>query len=146
MRRLVEPPMNIPPLQVELLDIIIVQYRDRKSNKRRTYEIAEIEQTSSGQGLQVNTIYKWAPRTDTWDKLSKPVKLLTLLNLHTGLTEEDINIELATRKMILEWMRNNNITSLDDIGLIMKIFYSDMDKVKKLAKKNVTLEEFKKKV
>ena len=146
LRRLVEPPMNIPPLQVELLDIIIVQYRDRKSNKRRTYEIAEIEQTSSGQGLQVNTIYKWAPRTDTWDKLSKPVKLLTLLNLHTGLTEEDVNIELATRKMILEWMRNNNITSLDDIGLIMKIFYSDMDKVKKLAKKNVTLEEFKNKV
>jgi flagellar protein FlaI len=146
LRRLVEPPMNIPPLQVELLDIIIVQYRDRKTNKRRTYEIAEIEQTSSGQGLQVNTIYKWSPRNDNWDKLSKPVKLLTLLNLHTGLTEEDIMLELKDRQMILEWMINNNITSLDDIGLVMKIFYSDADKVKKLARKNVSIDEFKTKI
>lgn len=146
LRRLIEPPMDIPPLQVELVDIIIVQYRDRRTNKRRTYEIAEIEQTSSGQGLQVNTLYKWSPRTDGWDKLSKPVKLLTILNLHTGLTEEDIMKELRDRQMILDWMVKNNVNSLDDIGLVMKIFYSDADKVKKLARKNVTLDEFKSKI
>jgi archaeal flagellar protein FlaI len=146
LRRLVEPPMNIPPLQVELLDIIIVQYRDRKTNKRRTYEISEIEQTSSGQGLQINTIYKWSPRNDSWDKLSKPVKLLTLLNLHTGLTEEDVTKELKDRELILNWMTNNNITSLDDIGLVMKIFYSNPEKVKTLARKNVSIEEFKEKI
>lgn len=144
LRRLIEPPLNIPPLQIELLDLVVTQYRDRKTNKRRTYEIAEIEQTSTGQGLQINTIFKWRPRTDTWEKLAKPVKLLTILNLHTGLTEEEVDKELEERKIILEWMREKEITSLDHIGFIMKLYYSDPKKVRGFADNNITLEELKK--
>ncbi len=140
LRRLAEPPMSIPLMQIELIDLIVVQYRDRKTNKRRTYEIAEVEQTSSGQGLQINTVYKWTPRTDSWEKLNKPNKLITLLNLHTGMTEEDINKEIADRQIILDWMRRQNITELDTIGFLMKIFYADPAKLKKMATENVSIE------
>jgi len=136
LRRLAEPPINIPLMQIELIDLIVVQYRDRKTNKRRTYEIAEIEQTSTGQGLQVNTIYKWNPRTDGWERLNKPIKLITLLNLHTGLTEEEIGREIADRQEILEWMQRQNITELDIIGFLVKLYYSDADKIRKMAKQN----------
>jgi len=141
LRRLAEPPINIPLMQIELIDLIVVQYRDRKTNKRRTYEIAEVEQTSSGQGLQINTIFKWVPRTDNWDKLNKPNKLITLLNMHTGLTEEDINKEISDRQIILEWMKRQNINELDTIGFLMKIFYATPAKLKKLAQENTSIEE-----
>jgi len=144
LRRLAEPPMSIPPMQIELIDLIVVQYRDRKTNKRRTYEISEIEQTSTGQGLQVNTIYKWSPRTDDWEQLNRPTKILTLLNLHTGLTEEEIEKELKTRVHILDWMRVQNINELDTIGYIMKIYYSDAQKVIKLAENKTTRAEIEK--
>ena len=144
LRRLAEQPMSIPAMQIELIDLIIVQYRDRKTNRRRTYEISEIEQTSTGKGLQVNTIYKWSPRTDNWEQLNKPTKLLTLLNLHTGLTEEDIEKELSTRKEILDWMRISNIADLNEIGFVMKMYYSDAQKVIQLAKNKTSREEIEK--
>jgi len=141
LRRLAEPPMSIPLMQIELIDLIVTQYRDRKSNKRRTYEIAEIEQTSSGQGLQVSTVYKWSPRTDSWEQLNKPIKILTILNLHTGLTEEEIYQELEDRRVVLEWMRNNNINSLDLVGFVAKLYYSDPQRVKNMAKQNISFKE-----
>jgi len=141
LRRLAEPPINIPLMQIELLDLIVVQYRDRKTNKRRTYEIAEIEQTSTGQGLQINTIYKWVPRTDSWEKLNKPTKVTTLLNLHTGMTEDDINNEIKDREEILEWLKRINLNDLDAIGFVVKLFYSDPNKIKQMAKDNVQIEK-----
>jgi flagellar protein FlaI len=136
LRRLAEPPINIPLMQIELLDLIVVQYRDRKTNKRRTYEISEIEQTSTGQGLQINTIYKWVPRNDSWERLNKPTKLITLLNLHTGMTEEDLFKEIEDRRQILEWMKRMGLNELDEIGFLVKLFYSDPERIKKYAKQN----------
>ncbi|MCX6803171.1 MAG: ATPase, T2SS/T4P/T4SS family [Candidatus Diapherotrites archaeon] len=141
LRRLAEPPMSIPLMQIELIDLIVVQYRDRKTNKRRTFEISEVEQTSTGQGLQINTVYKWNPRSDSWDKLNKPNKLTTLLNLHTGLTEEDIDREIGERQKILEWMRRQNIVELNQIGYIIKLYYSSPEKILEMAKKNIALED-----
>jgi flagellar protein FlaI len=144
LRRLAEAPIAIPLMQIELIDLIVVQYRDRKTNKRRTYEIAEIEQTSTGQGLQINNLYKWNPRTDSWEKLNKPTKLITLLNMHTGMTEDDIYNEINERQNILEWMKRNELTELNTIGYLVKLFYSNPEKVKKMAKQNTKIEEVQK--
>lgn len=141
LRRLAEPPMSIPLMQIELIDLIVVQYRDRKTNKRRTYEIAEVEQTSTGQGLQINTVYKWVPRSDSWEKLNKATKLITLLNMHTGMTEDEINTEIMRRKEILDWMQRQDITDLDTIGFLVKLFYSEPAEIRKMAEKNMPIEK-----
>jgi flagellar protein FlaI len=141
LRRLGEAPMSIPPMQIELIDIIVTQFRDRKTNKRRTYEVAEIEQTAAGKGLQINTIYKWSPRTDEWDQLNKPNKLLTLLNLHTGLTENEVQKDLDERKKILNWLVDKNINDLNEIGFVIKKYYIDKEEVLKMADDNLTKEQ-----
>ncbi|MDD3159801.1 MAG: ATPase, T2SS/T4P/T4SS family [Candidatus ainarchaeum sp.] len=143
LRRLSEAPINIPPVQIELIDLVVVQFRDRKTNKRRTYEIAEIEHTNSGKGLEANTVYKWMPRSDSWDQLNKPHKLLTTLNIHTGLTEDEIYSEIEERKEILEWMVKQKIDDLDTIGYVMKLFYADKSKIQKMIKTNYTFEKVK---
>ena len=83
------------------------------------------------------------PRTDGWEKLNKPTKLITLLNAHTGMTEEDINREIKERKRILEWLKEINLNELNDIGYIVKMFYSYPETIKKFAKEKKSFEEVK---
>ncbi|MEM4662696.1 MAG: type II/IV secretion system ATPase subunit [Candidatus Diapherotrites archaeon] len=136
LRRLLEPPISLPPLEVEGLDLVLVQYRDRRTNRRRSYEICEIESGTTGSQLTINTIFKWSPRTDKWDMLNKPTKLIGNINLHTGLTEQEIADDLDNRAHILEWMLNHNINNIDQVGSIMKAYYSDADEVINAAKQN----------
>ncbi|MCX8190028.1 MAG: type II/IV secretion system ATPase subunit [Candidatus Diapherotrites archaeon] len=136
LRRLLEPPISLPPLEVEGLDLILVQYRDRKTNRRRSYEICEIETGTTGAQLRINTIFKWSPRTDKWDMLNKPTKLVGNINLHTGLTEQEIAEDLDGRAHILEWMLNHNISDINQVGNIMKAFYANPEEILEAAKQN----------
>jgi len=71
-RRLIEPPIEIPKLELESLHLIVVQYRDRRKGIRRTYEISELTQSSTeAAGLNLNTLFKWRPRSDTFEKVNE---------------------------------------------------------------------------
>ncbi len=128
-RRLTEPPIEIPALEVEALHLVLVQYRDRKTNKRRTMEISEIDTGSHEGSISINTIYRWSPRTDTWDKIDEPTKFYGELNLHTGLTEQEITKDLEERKTILEWMIEKKINDVNKVGEVMNKYYSNKDLV-----------------
>ena len=136
LRRLLEQPFELAPLQIESIDLLLVQYRDRKSNKRRTYEISEIEAGVDEAQLTVNTIFKWDPREDTWDELNAPSKFMREIGLHTGMTEEDIKDDLKSRERILVWMMENKINRLNDVGKLMKLFYSRPEIIIEAAKNN----------
>ena len=142
LRRLIEPPINVPPLEVEALDLILVQFRDRRTNLRRTYEIAELESGVSAEQLAVNTIYRWRPREDDWDKVNEPSKLIQNLNLHTGLTQKEIGEDVFSRAKILEWMLDNRISEMDQVGAIMRLFYSEPDSIMAAAEKGVSPKRF----
>ncbi len=136
LRRLTEPPMNIPALQIESIDLLLVQYRDRRKNIRRTYELSEIESGRSGKELNINTIFKWDARTDDWDSINPASNFVRQLNLHTGMTEEEIGQELQDRAEILDWMIKNKISEINEVGQVMKMFYANPKIIKEAAKKN----------
>lgn len=135
-RRLIEKPLDIPPLEIEAIDLLVVQYRDRRKNLRRTYEIAEVESGVSGEQLSVNTIYKWSPREDYFDKISEPAKFIRQLNLYTGMTEAEIKDEIKLRANILEWMNKHDLNDIDSVGRIMQIFYSSPKTIYEFARKD----------
>ena len=141
LRRLLEPPIALPPLMVEAIDLLLVQYRDRKTNVRRTFELSEIETGTEDEHLSVNTIFKYDPRQDDWEAVNPASKFIRQLNLHTGMTEEEITKELMDRAKILKWMKTNKITELNEVGKVMEIFYSTPEVIKKAAKKNLSLKE-----
>ena len=136
MRRLTEPPISVPPLEVEAIDLVLVQYRDRRTNLRRTYELAEIESGVTGNQLSINPVYRWKPREDAWESVNKPTKFLREINLHTGLTEKEVNQELDGKALILNWMLANHCKDIDEVGAIMKSYYSDAERLLEAAKKN----------
>jgi len=136
LRRLIEPPISLPPLEIEGLDLIVVQYRDRRTNKRRTFEISEIESGTNEGQLNVNTIFKWSPRTDSWENMNPAVKLMGSLNMHTGMTEKDIIKDLEDRASILKWMIKRDLSDIASVGNVMTKYYSDPKKVAQAAKSN----------
>jgi len=137
LKRLTEKPISIPPLEVEALDLILVQYRDRRRNVRRTFELAEVETGVAEEQLAVNTIYKWQPREDSWESMNLATKFVRNLNLHTGMTENEIEDELESRATILEWMLKNKLNDINQVGKVMGLFYSDPVSVREAAEKGV---------
>ncbi len=136
LRRLIEPPIAIPALEVEAIDIILVQYRDRKSNSRKSYEIAEIEAGVTGEQVGINDIYRWVARSDTWEKVAEPTRLIQKLNLHTGMTQREIENEIAERVVILDWLVKHNYSTINQVGNVMRAFYADAKRVKEAAMAN----------
>ncbi|MFH1751275.1 MAG: type II/IV secretion system ATPase subunit [Candidatus Micrarchaeota archaeon] len=141
-RRLTEPPISIPGLELESLDLIVVQYRDRRKGIRRTYEISELTQVASeSAGVSLNTLFKWRPRTDTFDKANESSRVFAELNLHTGLTVPEIQEDLLQKRKILEWMALQGISSSDEVGDLMNFYYKDPQQVAEAASKNRQLND-----
>ena len=136
-RRLLEPPIEIPRLELESLQLIVVQYRDRRKGLRRTYEISEITQGSSeSSGLNLNTLFKWRPRTDAFEKVNESSRVFAELNLHSGMTISEIQEDLLQKQKILDWMISRNVFSSDDVGAVMGAYYKNPLEIFEAAKKN----------
>ncbi len=141
-RRLTEAPIEIPKLEMESLQLIVVQYRDRRKGIRRTYEISELTQGSTETaGLNLNTLFKWRPRTDVFEKVNESSRIFAELNLHTGLTVAEVQEDLKQKEKILEWMTRRNISTAELVGNVMNLYYKDPQAVAEAAKKNKTPQE-----
>jgi flagellar protein FlaI len=136
-RRLTNPPIDMPPSEIEALHLVIVQYRDRRRNLRRTLEICEMTSGAGNDELSANIIYRWRPRTDTFEKVGEPTKYYKELNLHTGMTKDEIVSDIKNRAMILSWMLKNKMYSLEAVGKVMSIYYADPKSVIELARGNL---------
>ncbi|MFH1317046.1 MAG: type II/IV secretion system ATPase subunit [Candidatus Woesearchaeota archaeon] len=125
-RRLLEPPIQIPKEEAESLHLIMVQYRDRRKGVRRTLEIAEV--LSGGkEDLDINYLYRWLPRNDKFEKANESMRIFENLNMHTGMTPKEINDDLRERESILQWMLDNDIKDIDEVGKIMSIYYKNKE-------------------
>jgi archaeal flagellar protein FlaI len=141
-RRLLEPPIAIPKNEVEALHLILVQHRDRQKNVRRTLELGEILRGGLiDNNLKINYLYRWRPRTDTFEKNENSIRLIEDLNLRTGMTPSEIHEDIEKRKTILDWMVKNEIYDTNIIGKLMKIYYKEKDLLFNLIKNEKNVEE-----
>lgn len=125
-RRLLEPPIQMPKAEVEALQLVLVQYRDRRKGLRRTLELAEIL-SGSQEELQINYLYRWRPRTDTFEKANDSVRVMEDLNLHTGMTQQEIKKDLKEKQQVLGWMLRNNVVDINHVGRAMSAYYQNQD-------------------
>jgi len=138
-RRLTNRPIELPPNELQALHLIVVQYRDRRKGLRRTSEITELTSSAAGQAT-LNSIYRWRPRTDAFDKINESLRVLEELNMHTGMTMEEIKNDIADKKSILEWMLKNNIRTVDKVGSTVGFYYKSPAEIIRAAEKNLSPE------
>jgi len=130
-RRLVSPPMNIPPSHIPLLDVMTLvervylprPFRGRAFGRRLRYvwEVADYE--------RYITIAEWDPLSDTFKTDFSKSIIIERIALRAGKTREDAMMELWKRKSILEWMMMKNITEIRDVAKIIYSYYMDSEKL-----------------
>ncbi len=125
--RLESPPMNVPRIMIPALDIIVMQVRfhsRKKGTIRRITEIAEVS-GMEGESIQLNKLYKYDPAKDELVPTGVPSRTLNTLAHHTGMSMKEIEFEIEKRKLILEWMIESGIRSIDKVGYYIRQFYID---------------------
>ena len=129
-RRLTNPPINIPAALLGSLQLIVVMHRDRRLEKRRIIQIAEL----IGGGLdemkiELNTLFRWVPSKDIIMKYGKSRRVLDDIKLYTGMSDKDIEEDLKEKTEILNWIVKNQIKDLNKVGKIVSEYYRNPKKI-----------------
>jgi flagellar protein FlaI len=130
-RRLINPPINVPKTLVEAVDLNVVMFRDRKKNIRRAMQVSEVltEYHGDEADVEANVLYQWQSKTDEINRKRNSQKIYDKLNLHAGLSREGIEESISNRKEILEWMVEHQVNDVDTVGKVVAEFYQDSDRI-----------------
>ncbi len=128
-RRVTEPPIQIPEAELEALQVILTQYRDRLHGIRRTFEIAEVIPGTRERRLELKYLYRWRIKTDTFEQVDRSNRVYNDLNLYTGMSVKEIEQDLLEKKQVLEWLLENKVNRMDEIGQVMNMYYTDKDEL-----------------
>ncbi|KPU63930.1 type II secretion protein [Thermococcus sp. EP1] len=140
--RLESPPMNVPRIMIPALDVIIMQVRfnnRKKGTIRRITEIAEVSGIE-GESVQLNTIYKYNPAKDELYHTGVPSRVMNQLAEHTGLTTEELLEERLKREVVLQWMVEKGIRSIEEVGHYIREFYINPEETLMRIEKDASLE------
>jgi archaeal flagellar protein FlaI len=116
--RLTNPPIDIPKLVIPALAALLVMNRNRRTNKRRMLQFAEVLPDG-----EPNIILELDVISDDIKRVGKFKVINQTLKLFTGMTDDDIEKDLAGKEKILNWLVKNNVRELQKIGMIMSKYY-----------------------
>lgn len=121
LRRLTNPPIKLPLIELQSLHLLLVLYRDRRSGIRKMYEIGEV--IGSEERISLNTLYKWNIKGDVFEKVGESKRIYEELYLHTGMSKDEIENDIKEKEKIMKWMLRHHIRSVDKIGELMGVYY-----------------------
>ncbi|HLC68993.1 MAG TPA: type II/IV secretion system ATPase subunit [Candidatus Bilamarchaeaceae archaeon] len=128
--RLTNPPIDLPEQMLDVLAGMVVQFRHRRFNIRRTFEFTEVLKNG-----KINTLYRWDIRNDRVKGVGKMNKLTELLALHAGMDDGEIESDVQEKMQILDWMVKKGYEDVDVVGHIVSSYYMDPDFIIGKAKK-----------
>lgn len=125
--RLVNQPMNVPNIMIPALDFIIMQqrmYRPEGGSLRRVTEVAEVVGMEEG-NVQLNRVFEWNNVTDKVEYVGIASQTLRDISELRGIGITEIEEEIEKRRLILEYMADNNIRSIGEVGESINNYYRD---------------------
>ncbi|MBI2107985.1 CpaF family protein [Candidatus Woesearchaeota archaeon] len=132
--RLINPPIEIPKSLLPAISMIVVQYRNRRTGLRRTFQVAEILPDSS-----FNVLMQLDIRKDALLQVAKSKTLLNSIEIFTGFTKNELNRSLQDKEAVLRWMVKQKIDTVDTVGRVMAEYYTNQDSLMKAVRGNKTL-------
>jgi flagellar protein FlaI len=141
MKRLVSPPMNIPPSHIPLLDAVALVERvrlprpvDGRTYARRMRYVWEV----LDYGKYV-TIAEWNPATDQFVTNFMDSMVLEKIAAKTAKTKEEIIAEIERRAKILKALVERGMIEISDVAKEVYTYYSNPEQV--LRKYGIAVEE-----
>ncbi len=131
LKRFTNPPINVPKTIMPSINLIITQFRNRRTGVRRTFQIAEILPDSG-----VNVLQQYDPKRDVLRKLNDSKSLMDTLKLYTGYTTKEINQSMQKREKVLKYLVKRGIDHVDNVGRVLAEFFRDEEGVLRKISKN----------
>jgi flagellar protein FlaI len=125
--RLTNEPMNVPMIMIPALDLIVMQARYTQENKgsiRRVTEVTEVDGISEGT-VALSKLYEYDPITDALRSTGTPSTLKQELAKQVGISVEEVNEELERRKLVLDYLLENNIREIYDVRRWVESYYNN---------------------
>jgi flagellar protein FlaI len=116
--RLTNPPIEIPKPMIASLSMIVIQNRNRRTGKRRTLQVAEVTPTGDARVLLKLNVAK-----DVLEESAKSQTILEKLKLYTGMSDEEIALDIKEKIKILQWMVKKEIFDVNAIGMVVAKYY-----------------------
>ena len=132
--RLTNPPVSVPKTMLPAVSLLIVQFRNRRTGLRRTFQIAEITK----EGTE-NVLYQYNPKTDSMQAINKSTALFETLVLYTGNTIKELNDMMQEKIKVLKYLVYHNLESVEEVGKIMALYYTDHDYLMKSVLRNILI-------
>ena len=118
------------------ISMIIVQYRNRRTGQRKTFQIAETLPDST-----TNVLIQFDIRSNTFKKTSNSKSLMKTIEMFTGLTVSDINKITKEKEEVLKYLVKNDINTVDGVGRVMAEYYTNKENLMIHVRKNKVLEQ-----
>lgn len=129
-KRLISPPMNIPPSHIPLMDVLCLVERTLLPRPvkgmtfgrrmRYVWEISDYE--------KYELIGEWDPLTDTFKFDIEKSIILEQIALRWGKKKIDVVRELMKRKAVLEWMVSKGIEGVNEVAKVVYSYYTDPER------------------
>jgi flagellar protein FlaI len=129
--RLTNPPINLPKQLLSSLGLLVVQHRNRRTGKRRTFQIAELSESGQPRLLMQHDYI-----SDNMRQANSPDRITQILNLYTGMSSKQIYDDLQEKISVLRWLVNKNISDINTIGLIMSDYYTEKNHLLAIVNSN----------
>jgi flagellar protein FlaI len=132
--RLTNPPLSVPPNLLKAVNLNVVMFRDRRKGVRRVYQISEF--MAGKEKVDPNVLYRWMPSKDEIIEHNDSLVYLDELTRHTAMSEKEVKKDLDKRKKILQWLIDNDLRKLSQIGKVMNLYYTNNELLQKIMKNN----------
>ena len=137
--RLTTPPISLPAGLIEALDVVVfmgaTRYKDMQV--RRMSEVVEIVGFNRKTKLpEFNQVFKWDPMSDKFMSVNKSF-ILKSVTEEKGIKGERMVEELERRMLVLNWLKEQNISEYQDIYNILNIYYTDPERIISVIKGEV---------
>ena len=132
--RLTNPPIDIPKTMLPAISMIVVQYRNRRTGVRKTFQIAEILPDS-----EPNVLIQLDIRKGILKKVANSKALISTIELFTGFTRSELTKSLNEKEAVLKWLVKNDINTVDTVGRVMAEYYTNKDNLMGYVKRNKIL-------
>lgn len=129
--RLSSSPINIPKFTLSALGLVVVQSRNRRTGKRLTLQIAEIDPEGNEHVILQRDI------KNNKDILkNKPFYLLKKLEEFHGISEKEFYYLIKEKSIILDYLAKNDINEIDKVGKIINMYYLNKNLLIQKIKEN----------
>ena len=129
--RLENPPISIPRVLLNALNLVIIhnQLRVKDKRVRRITELVEII------GIEpltleiiTNKVFAWVPASDSFSYTGHSKLYEKIMELE-GMTAEEVVRERRRRSHIINWMDEKDIRNFHDVSQIVAEYYEDPNKI-----------------